>query len=424
MSSPVKALLAAALAAICLALPARAQSPGFPQNMPPNTVYGRSAIGTGPGQAIPFSVILQTLNNTANIWTAPQTFTAQSSFLGSNVAAITADGAQVVVQNSSTTAENVQTNIICGFLYDGTRSTILVPSGSTVVNANAFGAYVRNRAVSGGFTGNGVAYYGIATCGVSGSACWGANYGVVDSENSTGASLTGIKLAGIELDFSVYNSATIVNGMGLILGSSVGPGSTGYSVQINGTSKWSNGFVSNDGASTNAMIVGAASTSGTNIASQSVAFNAFDSAAAEHAIVATAIPVGTNLAFSILDNLRANGFFFESAATGNRPAIAAQGSDTNIGMLIAPKGAGSLLLGVGLNTITGVVATFAGLYSSADPGGVAATNGLSNANSSTISTGVGSIKMSTANAATNTSWLKAYCGTAVCWIPAFVTNAP
>lgn len=55
------------LALLCLlvaCVPALAQSPGFPQNMPPNTVYGRSAIGTGPGQAIPFSVLNQNLLST------------------------------------------------------------------------------------------------------------------------------------------------------------------------------------------------------------------------------------------------------------------------------------------------------------------------------------------------------------------------
>lgn len=66
----------------------------------------------------------------------------------------------------------------------------------------------------------------------------------------------------------------------------------------------------------------------------------------------------------------------------------------------------------------------AGVTSTADPGGSASKNTLSNVSSSTIAAGVGSVRMSTANAATNTSWLKAYCGTAVCWIPAWVTNAP
>lgn len=71
MKRAAKALFAAVLAAFSFALPAAAQ---FPANMPPNTVYGRSGISTGPGQAIPFSVIVQTLNNNPNIWTALQTF--------------------------------------------------------------------------------------------------------------------------------------------------------------------------------------------------------------------------------------------------------------------------------------------------------------------------------------------------------------
>ncbi len=71
----VRKLLFAVLAALSFALPARAQQPGFPQNLPPNTVYGRSAIGTGPGQAIPFSSIVQVLTNQSNTWTFPQAFT-------------------------------------------------------------------------------------------------------------------------------------------------------------------------------------------------------------------------------------------------------------------------------------------------------------------------------------------------------------
>lgn len=67
-------LLKTAVLCFLLGSPAFAQQPGFPQLMPPNTVYGRSGISTGPGQAIPFSVIIQTLNNTVNTWTAQQNF--------------------------------------------------------------------------------------------------------------------------------------------------------------------------------------------------------------------------------------------------------------------------------------------------------------------------------------------------------------
>jgi hypothetical protein len=66
-----------------------------------------------------------------------------------------------------------------------------------------------------------------------------------------------------------------------------------------------------------------------------------------------------------------------------------------------------------------------GICVAGDPGaGVASTNMISNGNSTTISTGVGSVRMSTANAATNTGWLKCYIGTQVAWIPCWTTNAP
>lgn len=44
--------------------------------------------------------------------------------------------------------------------------------------------------------------------------------------------------------------------------------------------------------------------------------------------------------------------------------------------------------------------------------------------SSTISTGVGSVKMSSANAATNTQWIPMKYSGATYWIPAWATNAP
>lgn len=75
-------------------------------------------------------------------------------------------------------------------------------------------------------------------------------------------------------------------------------------------------------------------------------------------------------------------------------------------------------------TVSGQVQA-ASFAATGDPGaGVASQNIISNVSSTTISTGVGSIKMSTANAATNTGWLKAYIGTTVAWIPTFTTNAP
>lgn len=66
----------------------------------------------------------------------------------------------------------------------------------------------------------------------------------------------------------------------------------------------------------------------------------------------------------------------------------------------------------------------ASITASGDAGGAASTIQLSNVNSSTISTGDGAIKMSSANPGTNTAWLKLYIGTSAFWLPAWTTNAP
>ena len=63
-------------------------------------------------------------------------------------------------------------------------------------------------------------------------------------------------------------------------------------------------------------------------------------------------------------------------------------------------------------------------YATGDDGGVASTVGISNVGSTTISTGVGSVKMSSVNAATNSAWIKVYFGTTAYWIPAWTTNSP
>jgi hypothetical protein len=79
-------------------------------------------------------------------------------------------------------------------------------------------------------------------------------------------------------------------------------------------------------------------------------------------------------------------------------------------------------------TVTSLTATGdvkgASITASGDAGGAASTIRLSNVNSAVISTGAGSIAMSTANPATNTAWLKLYIGTSAFWIPAWTTNAP
>lgn len=77
------------------------------------------------------------------------------------------------------------------------------------------------------------------------------------------------------------------------------------------------------------------------------------------------------------------------------------------------------------NAVTSTTFLFGGgVYSTADPGGFASTNGLSNTSSTTISTGVGSVKMSSTNPATNSVWIKMYAGATSYWVPGWTTNSP
>jgi hypothetical protein len=60
-------------------------------------------------------------------------------------------------------------------------------------------------------------------------------------------------------------------------------------------------------------------------------------------------------------------------------------------------------------------------YADDDGGSVSGTLGITNVSSTTISTGVGSIRTSGTTARTNTHWIKVYAGTTTVWIPAFTT---
>lgn len=125
--------------------------------------------------------------------------------------------------------------------------------------------------------------------------------------------------------------------------------------------------------------------------------------------------------------------------TGNQNTLIGDGAGTNY----ASSESNNICLGyntngtVGESNITrigsiitttafigGQVVASGSVTASGDSGGIATTTTLSNANSTTISTGVGSVKMSSANPATNSAWIKIYIGTTAYWIPAWTTNSP
>lgn len=96
---------------------------------------------------------------------------------------------------------------------------------------------------------------------------------------------------------------------------------------------------------------------------------------------------------------------------------------SNVLTIGAQKGGSGTLRAVQLVGAS-ITAQNASLSVAADTGGIASTNTISSANSTTISTGTGTVKMSSANNANNTGWLKCYIGTQVAWIPCWTTNAP
>ncbi len=103
----------------------------------------------------------------------------------------------------------------------------------------------------------------------------------------------------------------------------------------------------------------------------------------------------------------------------------------NVITIGSTTGTGAITLNAGLGPVTsnsnficsGSIQGIT-LYASADAGGVAANNSLSNVNSTTIGAGDGTIKMSSGNPGTNTGWMKCYIGTQVAWIPTWTTNSP
>lgn len=108
--------------------------------------------------------------------------------------------------------------------------------------------------------------------------------------------------------------------------------------------------------------------------------------------------------------------------TSSNPAIAGSGSGTlNLSGVSFSQGsnlAGTLTLSTASSFVVG------GVSVNGDIGGKAGFTSLTGANSTTISTGVGSVRMSSANPGTNAAWIKIYVGATAYWIPAWTTNSP
>lgn len=289
-------------------------------------------VGTASGTGGLVGNISPTISNSLNVLLG-----------GSGV--YTADGNVLLAQSSSMTALQIYNSVIpASYLFYGiTRSVLDQEPGTTVQGTAAYDAYIWNNVAQSTTPNqrNAVGLFTVAVNAVAGAASWGINPTCSDAH---GVSNVASICIGAEFDFTSNNNGSTIEGISLILqGTATLSSASAVQVSIvpGASAKWVTGFSTGDGSVTgNALVIGASAVSGTTISSQTISANFFDSASAEHALVLKAISIGTNGAFAINDNIRANGFWLQTAATGASPAIFAQGTGTDINMLIGAKGTG------------------------------------------------------------------------------------
>jgi hypothetical protein len=280
-----------------------------------------------------------------------QTYTVNNLAINGNTTATGGVTNPIIVQGSPTkylskpgvTGQQIYTGICAGCTsYDNVQSTMTVPSGSTVTTMAGYGSYINNQ-TAGGSDGNTVNYFSVSTCSGTNSNCWGANPVLQDSTTYAISSVSGVKLIGTEYDMDVMSPNTTVQGISF-LGSSLSQPAFAsainvgnLSVQSPGLAKWTYAFTTADGAVTNAIQIGAAASSGSNITSQPVFFSYFNGSAVQHQMKLQAF----NDALNITSNGQPDGLYL---ATGSGNTIlGTTGTNSNINLRLAASGSGSII---------------------------------------------------------------------------------
>lgn len=258
----------------------------------------------------------------------------------------TADGGLQLSQNTALTAFQIYGKISPSgyFNFASTRSVADCEIGTSVTNCSAYDAYVFGNVAHG--TGanaqSGVGYLADVVAAVDHAHVWAANFSGNDSsDNSTGTS-NDREIIGNEFDFTVSrDGGTVIEGISMEI---QGPGTpeTANAFQVSrvpsSTAQWSNAYISDDGASVTAMVVGAAAVSGSSIASQPVYFNYFTSGSVERSIKMTSI----NDAMLFISTGLPDGISI-GAGNGN-VNIQSSGSSAAINLNLFAKGAGGIFL--------------------------------------------------------------------------------
>ncbi len=201
------------------------------------------------------------------------------------------DAAQTV-QNTDISADTILAPITASGLFyaDNLRNAVVVPPGTKAVAVSAHGCYLRNDnpvtkdPTYGETVGVGVCDWGVALANADNAAVWGAARYLSDTANNSVPvpNRKGVGLIGYEMDYHTTSTDTTVAGINLLLGGSAVPkGAVGFS--CGGLPFWSDCFVARDGSArpgAPSLNLGAASTSGSNVASQYAQWNWFDGSGA------------------------------------------------------------------------------------------------------------------------------------------------
>lgn len=179
--------------------------------------------------------------------------------------------------NANFTGRSLLQPHFSGYLgYDGLSVVADLPAGSTIYQTNAMGAYCIAHAsqTSPGASGQCVQYFGAAVAAGQASSVWGSNWALIDDPSRTAVrgSTKARTLVGSEADFYVNRDDSSVDGFTVAGNSLVAPSySAGFTVKNlsqMASIPWQYGFLTQDGAATNAVVIGAQARSGASVYSQ------------------------------------------------------------------------------------------------------------------------------------------------------------
>ena len=422
-------IISAVLIWLSMAVGALAQ---FPQVMPPNTVYGRSGIGTGPGQAIPFSALSALFGScSVTVPLAPCLNTTQNSAGGSALSTVSLN--TISITESISAPSNIVQGLFLDYTYGGANvqgarqgaQITLVQAEPTSPSNNAqFRASTALNVDCQSSNGDG------GTMGNNLGSCFGMGVGVILLPGATFYQ----EASGVEYNTELFAGSSVSRKYGVKIVQF-------FNDAVQGTDFDAAFFLGNQPGAVgwkNLIQIG----DGLNappLATTGAIMKAIGSQTIDTGIDISAATISSYAFRSPGFNVDGSGRVGIGAPSVSTTGLTVQGPGTTSGSfaLVVNNSTPTALFSVrddGLASFLSTVAAGAGnfsgavfaggLVSDADPGGTASTNTLSSVNSSTISSGTGTVKMSSANSANNSGWLKFYCGTAVCWVPAWVTNSP